>query len=286
MDYQVGALPALSWIIWRPAVAWLTALFEAALPICLCIRPLRNLGIMIGLFFHGMIVASPAVMVFDFTIVVYAMLYLFTPECFDERLSERLQRIYAVGPQLWDGLRRWFVYALLAGVTVIVATSLGGTSLMEVTTRFVVRRWYLSTGIALALFVLTGSTLFSPIVTGARLGWLPAHRLSICRTRNGDLQRELCPYMGLKTQGSFTMFSNLRTEAGEWNHYLLPRQMRVVSQYQDALVKIVDTSNPQLKAKYVEPGYLTPLFEVRRLRHAGSRHVTDRVARWPPIHHR
>jgi len=55
----------------------------------------------------------------------------------------------------------------------------------------------------------------------------------------------LSPYLGLKTQSDFTMYSNLQTEAGHWNHELLPEGMRVFH-FQDHLVRIVASSDPEL----------------------------------------
>ncbi len=55
----------------------------------------------------------------------------------------------------------------------------------------------------------------------------------------------MSPYLGLKTQSTFTMYSNLQTEAGHWNHRLLPESMRIFG-YQDEIVQIVESSDAQL----------------------------------------
>jgi hypothetical protein len=47
------------------------------------------------------------------------------------------------------------------------------------------------------------------------------------------------PYLGLKTGWSMTMYSNLRTEPGEWNHLLVPERVRVFG-WQDDLIRIHD----------------------------------------------
>ncbi len=49
----------------------------------------------------------------------------------------------------------------------------------------------------------------------------------------------MCPYLGLKTENSFAMFSNLLTEgdASHWNHVFLPRSMRIFH-FQDHLVNV------------------------------------------------
>ncbi len=49
----------------------------------------------------------------------------------------------------------------------------------------------------------------------------------------------LSPYLGLKTENSFAMFSNLLTEGdlSHWNHSFLPKQLRIFH-YQDHLVSV------------------------------------------------
>ncbi len=53
------------------------------------------------------------------------------------------------------------------------------------------------------------------------------------------------PYLGLKTRFSFTMFSNLQTEPGRWNHVVLPEAMRVFG-LQDGIVRFDEVSDPAL----------------------------------------
>jgi hypothetical protein len=56
----------------------------------------------------------------------------------------------------------------------------------------------------------------------------------------------LSPYVGLKTEHSFTMFSNLMTEGDRWNHFLLPRAMKVFP-LQDDLVQVVRSSDQRFR---------------------------------------
>jgi hypothetical protein len=72
----------------------------------------------------------------------------------------------------------------------------------------------------------------------------------------------LSPYLGLKTESSYTMFSNLRTEGGEWNHYLLPRQLQVFG-FQDDLVSILRSNDPYLM-RLAAGGYRLPPLELQR----------------------
>jgi hypothetical protein len=53
------------------------------------------------------------------------------------------------------------------------------------------------------------------------------------------------PYLGLKTEHSFAMFSNLQTEGDEWNHLIVPPAVQVFD-LQDDLVEIVESSDAHL----------------------------------------
>jgi hypothetical protein len=56
------------------------------------------------------------------------------------------------------------------------------------------------------------------------------------------------PYLGLKTRAAFTMFSNVRTEPGHWNHLLIPESVRVFG-WQDGEVHFISTDDPELDRK-------------------------------------
>lgn len=56
------------------------------------------------------------------------------------------------------------------------------------------------------------------------------------------------PYLGLKTRFSFTMFSNLQTEPGRWNHVIVPEAFRIFG-LQQGLVRFDDISDPDLEAE-------------------------------------
>ena len=55
------------------------------------------------------------------------------------------------------------------------------------------------------------------------------------------------PYLGLKTRFSFTMFSNLQTEPGRWNHVVVPEAVRIF-ELQQGVVRFDEMSDPRLAA--------------------------------------
>lgn len=87
----------------------------------------------------------------------------------------------------------------------------------------------------------------------------------------------LSPYLGLKSQTSFNMFSDLRTEAGRWNHVLVPESVRIFG-YQDDLVQI-SGSNDSVLSRYGESGELVVRYELDRYlrRHSGAYATTASV---------
>jgi len=74
----------------------------------------------------------------------------------------------------------------------------------------------------------------------------------------------LCPYVGLKTGSSFAMYSNLHTEGGICNHLFMPCGAIRIAHFQDDLVEILDSSQPDLRDAIAQPWRLT-YFEFRRL---------------------
>ena len=260
---QADSSSLISILVWPPAVPWVTLICETLVPVLLCVRRWRKAGIVVGLLFHALLVAAPAVMVFDFTAVVYMMLFLFTPPSFSERLEEKVQGMFAGSPTLervWPILRG----VLLVGIgAAVLGVSLGGQALPDADKVFIIRRWCLVSVLGTALIGLFLIALFAPRVRTTRLRFRPTHGLHyviiVLALLNGA-----SPYLGLKTQGSFTMFSNLRTEAGVWNHTFMPAGMRVCSQYQDRLVNVLETSDARLNEHYLAKHCLVPEFEVRR----------------------
>ncbi len=69
----------------------------------------------------------------------------------------------------------------------------------------------------------------------------------------------LCPYLGLKTISSLSMFSNLKTENGSSNHFLLKNNPLEIFSYQKDLVYILDAYGPPVDW-IKNPGAVLPLF--------------------------
>lgn len=60
------------------------------------------------------------------------------------------------------------------------------------------------------------------------------------------------PYLGLKTRAAFTMFANLRTEPGHWNHLVVPEGVRVFDWQDGGDVRFLGTDDPLLWAELAD----------------------------------
>ncbi len=71
------------------------------------------------------------------------------------------------------------------------------------------------------------------------------------------------PYLGAKTETSFAMYSNLRTEGGQTNHWLMPASLQIWG-YQRDLVKIHRVSVARIQ-RLANRGFQWTYFEFKWL---------------------
>ena len=74
------------------------------------------------------------------------------------------------------------------------------------------------------------------------------------------------PYLGLRTAGTFTMFSNLRTEGDRSNHWLLGSNPLKLWGYQEDLVEIVDIDSKH-QGRFRLANHLLPVVEFKKSIH-------------------
>jgi hypothetical protein len=116
--------------------------------------------------------------------------------------------------------------------------------------------YYMALGAVFVLCLLHGRPFrYRPgLLRPASLVWLIGPILVVANA--------MSPYLGLKTQTTFTMYSNLQTEAGHWNHLVFPESMRIFG-YQDETVEIVESDDRQL-ASAAENGRPWLLYALRQ----------------------
>lgn len=245
------------------AAIWGTVAIELAIPLLLTFRRTRWLGIAIGLPFHLML---GLIGHRTFSALAYGVYSLFL---IDELTS--VVRACWARAQRWFGETGWRRVLLLcrfgigAGVAVLVALDLTGHYRAGVGPFRVYRAaWAIWIFWSLALMALYATAIRLQLASGAK--WVRLKRAAspgllwaavVLVILNG-----LSQYLGLKTETCFTMYSNLRTEAGINNHLFMPAFR--LAQYQDDLVDIVTTSHPTLQRAVNEQKYIT-YFELRRV---------------------
>jgi|GEM_PF-6228131 len=262
-ETQISMSPWVAYISVPSIAGWMTVLCESAVALLLIAPRLRRYGILVGMLFHTIIVLSPAIAVFDFTITVFTMLFLFTPPDMMPRLNERWRAFKVSAPAVCELLTSartpfvCFVALFMIGRSAMGYAVYGNARISTLI-------WMANLSIAATLIGWGVSVLFAKDAEfegslGLRprvvLQWL----IIAVAVFNG-----LCPYLGLKTQNSFTMFSNLKTENGHWNHLIVPRSMRVFSRFQDRNFEVASISDKRLQVDFVEPEHLIPQFELYR----------------------
>lgn len=222
----------------EPAI-WGTVLVEVALPVLLAVSRTRLLGLAVGVGFHTVLALAGNV---PFTALAFALYVAFLPPDTPERVRTLLAG--HPGLTLWADRNR----PTRGGQTLALAV-LVGTPSARLSTLIGD-----GTRIAVVLLALGGAVLLvlsrrvapgPPRAPGRSIRSL--HPLLavglLVLVLNG-----LCPYLGLKTDTSFEMFSGLRTEPGAWNNLVVPEAVRVLG-YQDQLVRVVAANDPALVAR-------------------------------------
>ena len=258
-------LPDGAWT--APFAIWGTLIAEAAIPLLLLYRPTRVMGVLFGLVFHTMLGVNGF---FNFTVVVTALYSLFLDqETFDriadlreidwiDRAARTLHAIAVHPATLWVGAGAFIVAMFVPGF--VGWDAVQARTICRYSTEVV---WLLYTICVGSLLALAWWKARSPLrpVAGFRLRGI-AWAVAVVFIANG-----LSPYLGFKTENSFAMFSNLRTEGPYWNHYFVPRSFRVLS-FQDDLVEVIASSDPGLER--------ISGTERRMVFHSFHRHVSER----------
>ncbi len=262
MTQQVAWLhPSLldaSWLV-MPAI-WGTALVEVALPVLLAVPRTRSLGLVLGTAFHAVLALAGNV---PFSALALAVYVVFLPT----DTATRLRSLMARRPRLG----RWASHASRVATSravpfVAVSGWLVGSvlfppdpgtrpALVSDGTRLLV---VAAAAVGIALFVgAGGGTAAVQRPRSLRLGH-PIFAIGVVLV----VANSLSPYLGLKTDSSFTMFSNLYTEKGFWNHLFIPEGVRIFA-YQDHLVRITGSNDPGL-ASTTQDGTVFVRYDLER----------------------
>lgn len=225
-------------------------LVETSVFLLLLLPRTRAWGVLLGLVFHFSLSASPVMAVGDFTSAVYALFLLFLHPGVTSRLLDRTSSWAARSAIVRDARRR----PELTAVVAFAVLGFGGhlTPATYAPMYVLAQLYFLSILVATALALRAGRS-------GSRIGrpllvQVPVLALAVLWALN--------PYLGLRTTGSFTMFSNLRTESPSPNHLFMP-SWRVTS-WQDDMVVLVSSNDEELGTG-ADNGLSLPLVALRRM---------------------
>lgn len=250
---------AASWQDW-PAIVGTVAL-EASLPLLLLIRRTRLIAVFAGGTFHVILAVAGHVSFSGFAIAFYA---LFLPD----DLPDRLRALRASNGRLRAWTDRVAAFAaqraalpLLGGMWILAsfAVSYGPDRVLSAI--------HVATA---ALFLVYVATLTIVLLRALAGDAAPAYRRRPFRLAHPGWALAplfavilgVSPYLGLRTQNTFTMYSNVQTEDGQWNHALLPQAVQIFS-LQDDPVRMVTSSDPLL-ARHARSGTRLVWWDFRR----------------------
>jgi len=238
---------------WLQAGIHGTLVVESLIPLLLAFRKTRGAGVLLGVCFHSFLSSGPRNGFFAFAVVIFPLLWLFASEQAMTRLGAVVRRV--VGSRIDASPATVVRGAALLG---IVLASLASAHLGMNRTY---PAWITYNAIVLVWAVAEAWSGVRATGDGRpgllRCGDPVLVVMPLLFVFNGA-----CPYLGLKTETSFAMYSNLRTEGGRSNHLFLTSDLAPFGFQQD-LVEVIDSSDPGL-GKVGRSGMLLPWFELRR----------------------
>lgn len=285
---EAGRIPLLP--VAGSAIRWVliggTIGTEISLPLLLSVRRTRNFAVCFGVLFH----VALAYTFYSFSVTMIALLFLFAPDGFIDAAIE-FWRVHKGSITATVTASGFIILAVLAYLSVAKIGQLLTQIRQAPNVLDILRNLWRETGYRVcfgltALFALPAGFLF----------WLSWHRPAAVQP-SAHCYRPIPapfwilpalllfdganPYLGLKTETSFAMYSNLRTEGGTTNH-LIWRQPLSLASYQEDLVQILDSNDASLRAE-AQPDLLVTFFTLRqsisKLADQGVRNISISYAR-------
>ncbi|MDF1811561.1 MAG: HTTM domain-containing protein [Verrucomicrobiales bacterium] len=272
-DYFGELVPTKTWAL--HGAIWGSLFFEIAIPILLLVKKTRTIGVIFAVWFHIWLSIHPAAGIFSFSSLILAVLYLFLPVGFWKELQNLYSRQLRTigGGDIEKGRTRtqWFVILffliILSTQIYMYTTTARSYAVFHRANRvgfiayFTWAMW-LGTCYVIASVKGRGKDNYFPNQPVKSIAWLGLLLIVL----NGA-----SPWLGGKTQTSFSMYSNLKSE-GSGNHLflkridLLPFQKDLVTITAMAPNILDPSTRPRGIANFANIGHrVLPWFELRRL---------------------
>jgi hypothetical protein len=231
-------------------IAIVTLVLELGIPTLLLWRATRSIGVVLAIAWYLLIAAggNPA-----HAALMLSFVLLFLPSAV---LSSAGARLRVLGRRLGRARLHSLTRSRWAAL-VLTAVWLGGLAIAELLPFELSVR--LSRWTAVAITVVWVGLWIYMLMRNHRQWLTGGDRSTTLRVREvvliGGLAMMLLniasPYVGYKTDGSFSQYGNLRTEAGHWNHLVIPEAVRIFHS-QDRLVRLVHAQGEHDLLKLVD----------------------------------
>lgn len=244
------------WNVGHHGAIWATFVIEAVAMIALFVPRWKRVGMLIGVPFHIIIGWTGYAYYKDFSTVVLLMYAMFLPReaivaavvAFTEKLGAQRAAQYA----------RILLLAC-AGVYLLAIGAAFDPARLRPSHEgfFIAFTVYAVAFYAFVVAFVPWKSASGELPLFAKPVWLMA--IPALFFLNG-----LSPYLGLKTESSLAMYSNLHTEAGQTNHYVTG-QFPFGFGYQNDIVRPISSNSPAFDAAYVGQGMALVRYEFDRI---------------------
>lgn len=237
---------------WAHLVPIGTAAIEASVFLLLLFRRTRVAGVVLGLVFHGAIALDQTHLFSDFSSVLNALFMLFLPAGF---AASAVSRVRSLTSRTREAVRS--IVVLGASALLLIQWIGRNRTLERVFDDGLRWAWVV---VDMVVLVAVAAYLFRDRPRASDVRLRPRAALlwvvPLLVVLNG-----LSPYLELRTAYAFNMYSNLHTADGSSNHFLV-RATVPLTDYQSDLVRIVDSSDPNLLL-YARTQFAIPFLELR-----------------------
>ncbi|UOQ66497.1 HTTM domain-containing protein [Hymenobacter volaticus] len=241
---------------------WGTIVIEAAIPLLLYFRRTRSTGVFLGCGFHYFLALHPHPGLYSFSSMLFAIYFLFLSDVFTPTVHEFADsRIYKKRQYLLTLFR---ILLFAAVIVVIVLALIAGAYINNIVHKLTLFGFliWLVWGLVLIGFYIY-SVSYSVYLESSSATLFHMKKAMLWLVPLLVLFNGLTPYLGIKTQTNFSMFSNLRTEGNISNHIFVSPSLQLFDMEKD-LVEVTKTNLQDLQ-NLVNNNQVIPYFEFKRI---------------------
>lgn len=227
---------------------WSTFIVEAVAIVALYWKRYFALGLLPALMFHFAIPISAYSWYMDFSSLVLALYILSVPREVSTLFYERCARLFRVLRERFGVFGTALPFGVVIGGAVAVVAAMAAVS-----TQRTIAPSHAYQSVWVLMWVVYGG-ISMLLLAAAALNHLPWHGhpgprrpLWVYAVPAVLFVISASPYLGLRTEASIAMFSNLHTEAGQTNHLWITRPLDLFS-YQRDVAMIKASSDPELQS--------------------------------------